>query len=126
MVVIHYAEQSVHGLQFMVGRLSVQELYYCTSKTPNIGRCSSTRQLNHFRSHPVRRTDNARLMECCRSRSDSEVCKLHKALLCCENIGPLDVAMYNTLLMEIKQSMEYLGHVDAHEILRKLAKVLRD
>jgi len=61
-----------------------------------------------------------------RPRGNAEVGKFDKPLFCSKNVGSLDISMYNTLLMEIEESMKYLRHIDAHEVLWKFAEVLGD
>jgi hypothetical protein len=36
MIIIYYTEKSWHRLQFVVRRLSIEELNHCTTKAPNI------------------------------------------------------------------------------------------
>lgn len=47
-------------------------------------------------------------MEGCRSSGNPKVGQFNEPLFCCEDIGPFDVPMYDTLLVEIQESMEYL------------------
>lgn len=63
-------------------------------------------------------------MEGRRPRSNTEIGKFDKPLFSSENVGALNISMYNTLLMKIEKSMKYLRHVDSHEILWEFAKVL--
>lgn len=65
-------------------------------------------------------------METGSSGCDPKIRKLHKPLFCGEDVGALDVPMYDTLVVEVQQPVQDLRHVKTHKVLGELAKVLAD
>lgn len=126
MIIVDDSEKCRHGLQFVVWRFAVQQLNHSTAETPYIRRCRSAREFNDLGSHPVWRANNTRFMQACSFCCDTKIGKFNKAFLSRQNVRTFDVTVYDTLLMEIKKSMQYLGHVECNKILWKFAKVLAD
>ena len=74
---------------------------------------------SHYRI--VVRSSSGRCITC-----NAKVCKLHSAVLGREDIRSLDVAMDDTLIMEVDESFQDLRDVDRDEVLRELAESLAD
>lgn len=126
MLVIDDPEQCLHGLQLVVGRLSLDQLDDRAAQTPYIRRRSGAREFNDLWSHPIRRANDTRLVQARLLCSDAEVGQFNKAFLCSQDIGALDIPVYDTLLVEVQETVEDLGHVKGDEVFRKLAEVLAD
>lgn len=63
---------------------------------------------------------------CCSIAGDSKVGELDTAILIREDVGTLDVAVYDALLMQVHETFQYLRDVHAYEGFRELAKTLAD
>jgi hypothetical protein len=110
----------------VVWRLSLNELNDGAAQTPNVrGRCSS-RELDDLGRHPIRRTDDTRLVQPRLLRSDTKVSQFDESLLCCQDVGTLDVPVDDTLLVQVEEPMKCLGHVESDEVFWELAEVLAD
>ena len=57
---------------------------------------------------------------------NAKVCELHSAVLGREDIRSLDVAMDDTLVMEVDESFQDLRDVDRDEVLWELSEPLAD
>jgi hypothetical protein len=124
MLVVYNPEKRLHWLQLVIWRLPFDKLNDCTPNTPDVRRSSGPRELNDFWCHPIWCTNNTRLVQAGLLRGDTKVGQLDQALFRCENVCTLDIPMYDTLLVEVEEAMEDLGHVESDEVFRKLAEVL--
>lgn len=72
------------------------------------------------------RTSNHCIVPYARSRAarDTKVRQLHLSVLVREDVRALDVAVDNTLIVEIHESFEDLRDIHCHEPFRELAKFL--
>jgi len=126
MLVVYDSEERLHGLQLMIWRLPLDQFDDGASYAPDIRRRGSTRELNDLRRHPIRCSNNARLVQTRLLGSHTEVCQLDIALLGGEDVGALDVSVDDTLLVEVLETAQDLGHVEGDEVFRELAEVLAD
>lgn len=55
------------------------------------------------------------------TRRNTEICQLNGAVFGGQDVGALDIAMDDTLVVEVMQTMKNLRHVDADQVFRKLA-----
>jgi hypothetical protein len=124
--VVHDPEQRLHGLQLMVGRLPLDQLDDGAADAPDVRGRGGARELNDLRCHPVRCSYDARLVQARLLRGHAEVCQLDIALFRGEDVGALDVPVYDTLLVEVLEAAQDLGHVEGDEVFRELAEVLAD
>ena len=62
----------------------------------------------------------------CRITGDAKVSQLDTTILVREDVGALDVAVYDTLVMEVHEPFEDLRDVHPDKRLRELAKLLAD
>jgi len=127
-VVVDDGKQRRHRSQVVVRRLALQQLDDGRTDTPYIGRGARTRQLDDFRGHPVRRADDLGLSvfaptACESAGRDPEISELDDTVLGRQNIGPLYVSVNDTLVVQILQALENLGHVQTDEVLWELAKL---
>lgn len=126
MLVVDDPKQRLHGLQFVIRRLPLNQLDDRTPDAPDIRGCRRARELNDLRRHPIRRSYHTRLIQPRLLCSHTEVGQLYQPLLGCQDVGALDVAVDDTLLVQVQQAVEDLGHVEGDEVFRKLAEVLAD
>lgn len=108
MVIVDNAEQCRHRLKVMIGWFSLEQFNDSATKTPDIRGCSCACQLNYFGRHPVRSPNNARFIKTRRTASHAKVCELHETFFGGENISALDVTVYDTLLMQIQETVQNL------------------
>lgn len=74
---------------------------------------------------PVRAPDYFSVLYCSSGISrDTKVGQLNTTVLVRENIGTLDVAMYDTLIVEVDETFENLGDVHSNKSLRELSEPL--
>ncbi len=108
----------------MIWRLALEKLDNGTSNTPDIRGGAGTGQLDDLRGHPVRSANDLRLLVLSTSKRagrDAEVGKLDCPVFGGENVGALDVAMDDTLIVKVLKALENLGGVDADEVFWELA-----
>jgi hypothetical protein len=60
------------------------------------------------------------------SSGNTKIGQLDTTIFVCEDVGAFDVAMYDTLIMQINKPMQNLRNIDRDETLRELAKALAD
>jgi hypothetical protein len=60
------------------------------------------------------------------SRGNTEIGQLDTAIFVCEDVGSLNVAVYNTLIMQINKPIQNLRNIDRDETLGELAKAFTD
>jgi hypothetical protein len=125
-LIVDNAEQGLHGLQLVIGRLAFNQLNDGAAQTPDVRRRGGTRQLDDLWRHPVGGADDAGLVQARLFGGDAKVGQLDESFLCCEDVGTLDVSMNNTLLVEVEQAVQDLGHVQGNEVFGKLAEVFAD
>lgn len=58
----------------------------------------------------------------CGRTSDSKVGKLYTPILVGQDIGTFDVAVNDTLIMQVDEPFQHLGDVHCYEIFRKLSE----
>jgi hypothetical protein len=75
---------------------------------------------------PVGTPNNSSIHYASRPRSYTEICQLDCAILVGEDVGALDIAMDDTLVVEVEQTLENLRDEHGDEVLRELAKLLED
>jgi hypothetical protein len=110
----------------VVWGLAFDQLDDSAAQTPYVRGRGCPRELNDLWSHPVRSAHDTRLVETGLLGSDTEIGQLDQSLFRCKNIGALDVSMYDTLLVEVEQTVEDLGHVQSDEVFGELAEVFAD
>jgi hypothetical protein len=125
-LIVDNSEERLHGLKLVVWRLPLDQLDDSTAKTPNVGGCGCTRELNDLWRHPVRCPNDTRLVQARLLRSHAKVCQLDESLFCGQDVRTLDVPVYDTLLVEVEKTVESLGHVERDEVFWELAEVLAD
>lgn len=114
-------------MQLVVRRLPIKQFDDSAAQTPDVRCRSRTRELNDFRSHPVRGTDDAALMKTIVFAScNTKIGKLDETFLGSENVGAFDISMDDTLLVEVEEPVEHLGHVECNQVFRKFTKVFAD
>jgi hypothetical protein len=144
MIVVDYAEQRLHRRQLVIWRFTLKQFDDRTSYTPfmavrrrttvlrhekdspDIRGRRSAGKLDYLRRHPIRRSNHRRVAQPSCPRSNTEIRQFHQSILCGQNICTFDVAMYHTLVVQVKQTMKNLGQVYADQIFRELPKVLAD
>jgi hypothetical protein len=126
MLVVDDSEEGLHGLQLVVWRLAFYELDDGTAQTPDVGRCRGARKLDDLWGHPVWGADDAGLVQAGLLRRHTKVSQLDEALLGGEDVGALDVTVYDTLLVEVEEAVKDLRHVQGHEVFGELSKVFAD
>lgn len=128
MIIIHNSKQGWHGCKLVVRWLSFEQLNDRTTKTPNIRSRRGSGKLNDLWSHPVGGSNNlclfvATSQGACRN---TKVCQFNLTVLGRQNVGALDIPMDDTLIVEVKETLENLCHVYTDEVFWELAKVLAD
>ena len=116
MVIVHNRKQRRHCCQVVVWRLALQQLNYRAADAPYVRRRTGTRELDDLRGHPVRGTDNLGFLVLASSkgaRRDAEICQLDGAIFCGQDICAFDIAVYDTLVVQVLKPLEYLRHIDA-------------
>jgi hypothetical protein len=104
-LIVDDSEQSLHGLQLVVWRLPLDQLDDGAAHTPDIGGSCCTRQLDDLGRHPIRCTNNTRLVQARLLRSHTKVGQLDQTLLGCQDIGTLDVPVYDTLFVQVEKTV---------------------
>lgn len=126
MIIINNRKQRRHRRQLMIRRLPLQKLNNRTPKTPNITCRRRPRQLNNLRRHPIRRPHNLRLLIPGGSKGTRRYPKIRKfdlPVLCSEDVGPFDVPVDHSLVVQVEETLQDLRHVDADEVFGKFAEV---
>jgi hypothetical protein len=123
MVIVNDGKKGRHGLEVMVWRSSREQFDNGTAQTPNIRSRGGARQLDNLWGHPVRGTDNLSfLVGAGQSASRyTKIGKLDFSILSREDIRSFDISMDNTLVVQILEALEHLGHVYADEVLGEFA-----
>lgn len=124
MVIVDNGKQCRHCRQVTVRRLALLQLDDRATDTPDIRSRAGAGQLDNLRCHPVRGANNLSFLILAsseRARGDTKVGQLDSAVLCGEDVGALDVTMDDTLVVQILEALKNLRHVDAHQVLGKLA-----
>ena len=112
---------------------------------PNVGSSRCTDLFNHFRCHlnrlgryagaqpcstltPIRTSNDGIIFP--RARRSlacyTKVGKLHRPVLISENICSFDIAMYDTLIMQIDQTLQHLRYVHGNQVLWEFAESFDD
>jgi hypothetical protein len=73
---------------------------------------------------PIRTPNNGAIAHL--SCGNTEISQLDTTIFVCEDVGAFDVAVYNTLVMQINKPVQNLRDVDRDETLRELAKAFAD
>ena len=123
MVVVDDGKQRRHGGEVMIRRLPLQQLDHGAPDTPDVRGGGGARELDDLRGHPVGRADDLGLLVwpgegACR---DAKVGQLDGAILGRQDVGALDVSMDDTLIVQVLQPLQDLGHVHADQVLGELA-----
>jgi len=125
-LVVDNPKQCLHRLQLVIGRLPLNQLDDGAANAPYVRRRRGARELNNLGGHPVRSAHDTRLVQARLLGGDAEVGELDQALLGGEDVGAFDVAVDDTLLVEVEEAVQDLGHVEGNEVFGELAKVLAD
>ena len=75
---------------------------------------------------PVGTPNDSSIHYASRPRGHTEICQLDCAILVREDVGALDVAMDDTLVVEVEETLEDLRDEHGDEVLGELAKLLED
>ena len=123
MVVIDDRKQRGHGSQIMVRRLALQQLNNGAANAPDVRGRGGARELDDLGGHPVRGADDLGLLVGPGegARADAKVGQLDGAILGGQDVGAFDVAVDDALVVQVLQALQDLGHVDADQVLGKLA-----
>lgn len=108
----------------MIWWLALEKLDNGTSNTPDIRGGAGAGQLYDLGGHPVRSANDLRLLVLSTSKRagrDAKVGKLDRPVFGGENVGALDVAMDDTLVVKVLKALENLGGVDADKVFWKFA-----
>lgn len=126
MVVVDNREKGRHRSQIVVWRFSLEKLDHRAAHAPYIRGRGRSGELYDLGGHPVRGANNLGLLVGTGEGAggDAEVCQLDGAILRGQDVGALDVSVYDTLIVEVLQTLEDLRHVNADEVLRELAVCL--
>lgn len=123
-VVIDNGEQGRHGSEVVIWRPTLEKLDDSAPHAPDIRGGAGAGQLDDLGGHPVWSADDLRLLVLAtgeRAGRDAKVGKLDSAVLGGEDVGALDVAVDDTLVVEVLEALKDLGHVDADQVFRELA-----
>jgi hypothetical protein len=126
MIVVDDPEEGWHGLQLVIWRFALQQLDHSASHAPNVRGRGGTREFNYLGCHPVRRAHHTRLMQAGGPGRYAKVGELYQTFFRGQDVGALNVPMYDTLFVEVEQSIEDLRHVQTNKVLGELPKVLAD
>lgn len=125
MIIVDNGKQCRHRGEVVVWRSALQQLNDGAAHAPYVRSRAGTRELDDFRGHPVRGAHDLSLLVLLttrqRARGDAKVGKLDGAVLSGENVCALDVAVDDTLVVEVVEALEDLCHVDADEVLGELS-----
>ena len=75
---------------------------------------------------PVRTPNDSSIHYTSRPRSHTEIRQLDRTILVGEDVGALDVAVDDTLVVEVQQTLEDLRDEYGNEVLGEFSKVLAD
>lgn len=123
MVVIDDGEERRHRGEIVIWRFPLQELDNSAADTPDIRSRGGTGQLNDLRGHPVRRANHLGLLVRPSEGTgrDTKVGELDGSIFRRQDVGALDVSVDDTLIVQILQTLQDLGHVHADQVLWELA-----
>lgn len=123
MVIVDNGKESRHRRQIVIRGFTLEQFDDGATNAPDIRRRASSRELYNLRGHPVRCSDHLGLLvrPSQGARRDTKICELDGAVFCCEDVGAFDVPVDHTLVVEILQALEDLGHIYADEVFGKLA-----
>ena len=153
-VILYNAVERWHRLEEMVRWASLEEFDHCAAHTPYVRGRRSAELLDDLRSHCVVNqkrpnqdknslsaaegrngnggaltpigTPNHRVVACARRRAarDTEVRKFDRAVFRRQNIRALDIAMNDTLIMQVYQPLKDLRDIYSDKVFGKLAEAL--
>lgn len=75
---------------------------------------------------PVRTPHDSSIHNTPRPRRHSEICELDRPIFVGEDIRALDIAMDNTLVVQVHQTLQDLRDIHRYEVFWELAKLLDD
>jgi hypothetical protein len=125
-VILHDAEERGHGVEGVVRWVALEQLDDHAADAPYVGRGGRAGLFDDLGRHPVRATDDGAVVDTRRVARDAEVGELDGAVLVGEDVGALDVAVDDTLIVKVHEAFENLGDVHRNEALGELAEALGD
>ena len=117
---MQHFKQSNFPLAVHPGRLLLDHLVDSATQAPNICKPIMTGLLDHLRCHPVWRTTET-LRRCLCLLNDlltgAEICELACAIIPDQNVGCLNVTMYDIVVVEVFKAEQNLLRIRRHALL---------